>query len=154
MHLSLTQIRTLPRDTVEQALVIEQACQNALLLRPKTMVEHAELLFLYAEAMAFTRERRFDASPFAYRAYRLAFEAKDYVLAMKARCLNVYCNARNLLLTQFWSDVITLRMRVNTSWIPDLCLTKDQISEIHGRITALEEYGDRLAEERKLARSA
>lgn len=144
----LSTIRTMPCDTVEQALALEQTCMKALLMRPKSEAEHAELLYLYAGAIAFTQERRAEASPFAYRAFELAFGAQEYVLAMKARCMNVYCNARGLLLKQFWGDVAGLQHWVNTSWTTDLGLTESQIKEVQRCVTDLEEYGDRLTKER------
>lgn len=146
--MDIAKIRSLPRTTVEQALVIEQACKDALVLRPETKAEHAELLFLCAGAIALTQERREEAAPLAYRAYQLAYEAKDFVLAMQARCLHVYCLARFAMLGWFWEQTAILRRRVRESWVKDLRLPKDVIDACMNEITKLEEYGDRLSAER------
>ena len=142
--MDIAKIRMLPQTTAEEALALEQACTEALILRPESEVEHAELLFLLAGARAFSRENRPAAAPLAYRAYKMAFDAKDYVLAMQARCLHLYCIAHGLTLGVFWTEVMVLRTRVNTSWKTDLNLTPEQLKACSDEVTRLETYGDKI----------
>lgn len=148
----LADIRAMQRGTTELEAAIEASSKYALVMRP-TEADHAELLYLYARSVAYNEERKDEATSLAYRAYELALQTKDYVLAARARCLSLYSNARptpinrGLTIGQFWQDHTMIGREFDT-WIADLDLTEDQIRRIRRFHMKLQEYGDSLAEAR------
>lgn len=126
---------------------IRATCLRLMRLRPST-AEHAELLVVYALSYNGT-DGRYGVAEEAARACELAIEVGDYVLAVEADCLALYCVARRRPSMELLSTILGIRGRLAKEWQPSM--TAAEVDKALSHIVKFVEYYDRLLEQRKAA---
>ena len=143
--MNLTEIRTLADNPNADPVVIERECVRALVLRP-TEAEHAELLYLYAEAYSTLHQQEaLRAANYASRADTLAKEAGLSFISIQAALLTISCLASGRLRTKevFWHDVAKMRDELKKAARAGK-LTQLEVNVLQGRLFGLEVNGKRL----------
>jgi hypothetical protein len=144
--MNLIEIRNLAQRQDGDPVVIERECLRALALRPETLTEHAELLYLYAEAYSALHQQ--EASlvfEYAQRAREHAKKAGAHSVALQAGLLALRSRASAKLCTKevFFRSLDSLQQERDAA-ASQANLDAYQSASLQGRLRGLELFGASL----------
>lgn len=148
--MDIDQIRRLADTTNPDSARVKAACLELLPTDPASS-DDAELLYLYAEAMLATDpNRRDNIAPLADRAWRLAADNGDYVLAVRAFGVYMLYVGRTLGTLERYMEYVNVLSELRDKWYATAELVPGQRREIDRRLSAIGHAGYRLVEDRVL----
>jgi hypothetical protein len=147
---NITDIQALVNQQFPNAVIVEEACKEALLLRPESAGDHAELLCMYAEAISTQPHRNKEAARYADRAQDLAVMNNLFFIAVRAACTRITCLAASHSAKEVIENISALRNDVVDTWGPQMQPTTADANRASGLLFGLEKFGQQLMAEHAL----